>query len=128
MDRFADFTVAARRVELVSVRAAVESAAPRGRLPVVGEVGMTPPAKRVILLAIDEARRLGDGYIGPEHLLLGLVRDPSGVAAAVLASLGVDLDRVRHEVIRLVMEREIPDSPFENARANVDVDESPSGA
>ncbi|HEY5486697.1 MAG TPA: Clp protease N-terminal domain-containing protein [Candidatus Limnocylindrales bacterium] len=112
-------------VELVGLRAAVERAAPRGRLPVVGEVGLTPPAKRLIVLAIDEARRLGDGYIGPEHLLLGLVRHPSGVAADVLTSLGVDLDRVRHEVIRLVMEREIPDSPLEFARAKVEVEESP---
>jgi ATP-dependent Clp protease ATP-binding subunit ClpA len=111
-------------IELTGLRAAVERAAPRGHLPVVGQVGMTPPAKRVIPLAIDEARRLGDAYIGPEHLLLGLVRDPSG-AAEVLASLGIDLDRVRHEVIRLVMERQIPDGALEVARAKVDVDESP---
>jgi hypothetical protein len=111
-------------IELAGLRAAVEKAAPRGRQPVVGQVSMTPPAKRVILLAIDEARRLGDPSIGPEHLLLGLVRDPSG-AAEVLASLGIDLDRVRHDVIRLVMERQIPDGALEVARAKVDVDESP---
>jgi ATP-dependent Clp protease ATP-binding subunit ClpA len=112
-------------VDLDKVRAVVEGTVHRGRLPVVGGIGLTPAAKRVIDLAIDEARRLGHSYVGPEHLLLGLVRDPTGVAAGMLASLGVDLDTVRHEVIRIVMEREIPDSPLENARGKVDVDESP---
>jgi len=69
---------------------------------VVGEVGLTPRAKRVIELAIDEARRLGHNYIGTEHLLLGLVREGEGIAAGVLESLGVNLDKVRHEVIRVL--------------------------
>ena len=55
------------------VRTAVEFLIGRGDRPVVGEVGLTPRAKRVIELAIDEARRLGHSYIDTEHLLLGLV-------------------------------------------------------
>ena len=73
-------------VELAKVRTAVEFIIGRGDRPVVGEVGLTPRAKRVIELAIDEARRLGHNYIGTEHLLLGLVREGEGIAAGVLES------------------------------------------
>src|SRR5438046_1814701 len=89
-------------VELAKVRTGVEFIIGRGDRPVVGEVGLTPRAKRVIELAIDEARRLGHNYIGTEHLLLGLVREGEGIAAGVLESLGVNLDKVRHEVIRVL--------------------------
>ena len=89
-------------VELAKVRTAVEFIIGRGDRPVVGEVGLTPRAKRVIELAIDEARRLGHNYIGTEHLLLGLVREGEGIAAGVLEILGVNLDKVRHEVIRVL--------------------------
>jgi hypothetical protein len=89
-------------VELAKVRTAVEFIIGRDDRPVVGEVGLTPRAKRVIELAIDEARRLGHNYIGTEHLLLGLVREGEGIAAGVLESLGVNLDKVRHEVIRVL--------------------------
>ena len=89
-------------VELAKVRTAVEFIIGRGNEAVVGEVGLTPRAKRVIELAIDESRGLGHNYIGTEHLLLGLVREGEGIAAGVLESLGVNLDRVRHEVIRVL--------------------------
>ena len=89
-------------VELSKVRTAVEFIIGRGDRPVVGEVGLTPRAKRVIELAIDEARRLGHNYIGTEHLLLGLVREGEGIAAGVLGVLGVNLDKVRHQVIRVL--------------------------
>jgi ATP-dependent Clp protease ATP-binding subunit ClpC len=89
-------------VELAKVRTAVEFIIGRGDRPVVGVVGLTQRAKRVIELAIDEARRLGHNYIGTEHLLLGLVREGEGIAAGVLESLGVNLDKVRHEVIRVL--------------------------
>jgi hypothetical protein len=89
-------------VELRKARTAVMFIIGRGDRPVVGEVGLTPRAKRVIELAIDEARRLGHDYIGTEHLLLGLVREGEGIAAGVLESFGINLDAVRHEVIRVV--------------------------
>ena len=89
-------------VELAKVRTAVEFIIGRGDRPVVGEVGLTPRAKRVIELAIDEARRFGHNYIGTEHLVLGLVLEGEGIAAGVLESLGVNFDRVRHEVIRVL--------------------------
>ncbi len=89
-----------RGVELDKARTAVEFIIARGDLPIVGEVGLTPRAKRVIELAIEEARGLEHDYIGTEHLLLGLVREGEGIAAGVLESLGVELDSVRHDVVR----------------------------
>jgi len=86
-------------VDLSKVRMAVEFIIGRGARPIVGDVGLTPGGKRVIELAIDEARSLGHNYIGTEHLLLGLVREGQGIAAGVLESLGVNLDRLRIEVL-----------------------------
>src|SRR6266536_380913 len=73
----------------------------RGDRAVMGEIGLTPRAKKVIELAVDEARRLGHHYIGTEHLLLGLVREGEGIAAGVLESLGVSLDKVRTQTIQV---------------------------
>ena len=62
-------------------------------------------ARRVILLAREEAKRLDHDYLGTEHLLLGLIREGEGVAAQVLTNLGADLEKVREEVISLLGER-----------------------
>lgn len=89
-------------VELTKVRSAVEFIIGRGERTVTGEIGLTPRAKKVIELAVDEARRLGHHYIGTEHLLLGLIREGEGIAAGVLESLGVNLEKVRSEVIKVL--------------------------
>ena len=89
-------------VELNKVRSAVEFIIGRGDRPTSGEVGLTPRAKKVIELAVDEARRLNHHYIGTEHLLLGLVREGEGIAAGVLESLGVNLEKVRSETTRIL--------------------------
>jgi ATP-dependent Clp protease ATP-binding subunit ClpC len=89
-------------VELNKVRSAVEFIIGRGDRAVMGEIGLTPRAKKVIELAVDEARRLGHHYIGTEHLLLGLVREGEGIAAGVLESLGVSLEKLRAEVTRIL--------------------------
>jgi hypothetical protein len=89
-------------VEPAKVRRAVEFIVGRGDRPVVGEVGLTSGGKRVIELAIDEARSLAHRYIGSEHLLLGLVRETDGIAAGVLESMGVTVDRARAEVARVI--------------------------
>ena len=68
----------------------------------IGEIPFTPRAKRVLELAIEEARLLGHNYVGTEHLLLGLIREGEGVAAQVLTELGVDRKRVREEVLKLL--------------------------
>ena len=62
----------------------------------------TDRARRVVVLAQEEARELGHNYIGTEHILLGLVREGEGVAAQVLVKLGADLNRVRQIVIQLL--------------------------
>jgi len=69
---------------------------------VSGDIPFTPKAKKVIELAMEEARSLGHNYIGTEHLLLGLIREGEGVASQVLMNLGLDLNRVRNEVIALL--------------------------
>jgi len=86
-------------VELEKVREAVEFIIGRGDRIVIGEIGLTPRAKKVIELAVDEARRLNHHYIGTEHLLLGLVREGEGIAAGVLESLGVNLAKVRRATL-----------------------------
>ena len=89
-------------VELEKIRQAVEASIGRGESTVSGEIGLTPRAKRVIELAVDEARRLHHNYIGTEHLLLGLLREGEGVAAGVLEGFGITLEKVRAEVVRLL--------------------------
>jgi ATP-dependent Clp protease ATP-binding subunit ClpC len=89
-------------VELTKVRSAVEFIIGRGDRIVLGEIGLTPRAKKVIELAVDEARRLNHHYIGTEHLLLGLVREGEGIAAGVLESLGVNLEKVRTQTIQVL--------------------------
>jgi len=87
---------------LNKVRSAVEFISRRSERPGTGETGLTPRAKKVIELAIDEARQLGHSYIGTEHLLLGLLRGGEGVAAGVLDSLGVTLERARAETTHIL--------------------------
>ena len=89
-------------VELSKVRSAVEFIIGRGERPSPGDIGLTPRAKKVIELAVDEARRLSHHYIGTEHLLIGIMREGEGVAAGVLESLGVSLDKVRTETTRIL--------------------------
>jgi ATP-dependent Clp protease ATP-binding subunit ClpA len=68
----------------------------------MGELGLTPRAKRAIELAVNEARRLNHHYIGTEHLLLGLVREGENIASGVLESLGVSLDQARTGVLKVL--------------------------
>src|SRR5436305_4790142 len=75
-------------IQLSDVRKAIEFIIGRGERIVSGEIGLTPRAKKVIELAVDEARMLNHHYIGTEHILLGLVREGGGIAAGVLASMG----------------------------------------
>ena len=89
-------------VDLSKVRSAVEFIIGRGEKPPQGEIGLTPRAKKVVELAVDEARRMNHTYIGTEHLLIGLLREGEGVAAGVLESLGVSLDKVRTETHRIL--------------------------
>jgi ATP-dependent Clp protease ATP-binding subunit ClpA len=63
---------------------------------------LAPPAKKAFEYAFEEAKRLGQNYIGTEHLLLGLLRQEQGIAAQVLLSLGVELGEVREALMELL--------------------------
>ncbi|MFH1680930.1 MAG: Clp protease N-terminal domain-containing protein, partial [Candidatus Eisenbacteria bacterium] len=85
-------------LDLDQIRQAVESmVSGSGGTLTIGEIPFTPRAKRVLELAVEEARLLGHNYVGTEHLLLGLIREGEGVAARVLMDLGADKKRVREE-------------------------------
>ncbi|MCP2240180.1 ATP-dependent Clp protease ATP-binding subunit [Thermoanaerobacterium thermosaccharolyticum] len=85
------------------IRAKVETLIGMGNVP--GDVvGYTPRAKRVLELSFAEARRFNTNYIGTEHILLGLIREGEGVAVRILMELGVDFNRVREEIVKMVSE------------------------
>ena len=101
--------VAARALEslgisLDAVRRQVEEIIGRGEQAPPEHMPFTPRAKKVLELALREARALGHDYIGTEHILLGLIREGDGVAAQVLVRLGADLNRAREQVIQLLQE------------------------
>ncbi len=93
-------------IELNQVGHAVERIIAHGDHIVLGEIGLTPRAKKVIELSIDEARRLNHHYVGSEHLLLGLILEGEGIAADVLESLGVQLEQVRTETMQVLRQRQ----------------------
>ncbi len=106
-------TLKSMGVNIKDARAEVEKIIGRGSGFVAVEIPFTPRAKRVLGLAWDEARQLGHNYIGTEHLLLALIRETEGVAAKVLENLGVDLNKVRNSVIKMLGETK----PMESATA-----------
>ncbi len=118
-------------VELSKVRNAVEFIIGRGDRIVLGEIGLTPRAKKVIEFAVDEARRLNHHYIGTEHLLLGLVREGEGIAAGVLESLGVNLEKVRASTIQVLRQSSSaiiePDETVEHGQSSGTIRDTLSG-
>ena len=97
-------TLKSMGVTLKDARAEVEKIIGRGSGFVAVEIPFTPRAKRVLELSWDEARQLGHNYIGTEHLLLGLIREGEGVAARVLENLGIDLNKIRSNVVKMLGE------------------------
>jgi ATP-dependent Clp protease ATP-binding subunit ClpC len=89
-------------IERAAVRREVEEIVGRGQHPPPGHIAFTPRAKTALELSLREANQLGHNYIGTEHILLGLLREGDGVAARVLVKMGVDLNRVRQQVIELL--------------------------
>src|SRR3989338_2878981 len=90
-------------MNLNNIRLEVEKLVQVGPATVVsGDLPFTPKAKKVMELAMEEARTLGHNYIGTEHLLLGLIREGEGVASQVFMNMGLDLEKVREEVIKLL--------------------------
>src|SRR6266705_2081307 len=103
--RFQHNYIGTEHLLLGLVREAVEEIIGRGDRIVLGEIGLTPRAKKVIELALDEARRLNHDYIGTEHLLLGLLREGEGIGAGVLESFGLSLQEVRAKTIQVLNEQ-----------------------
>ena len=97
-------TLKSMGVNIKEAREEVEKIIGRGCGFVAVEIPFTPRAKRVLELSWDEARQLGHNYIGTEHLLLGLIREGEGVATKVLENLGVDLNKCRSNIIKMLGE------------------------
>src|SRR4030043_332371 len=90
-------------VSLENIRLEIEKLVQPGpTTQIIGDIPFTPRAKKALELAAEEARSLGHNYIGTEHLLLGLIREGEGVASQVLMNLGLELDKVREEVMNLL--------------------------
>ena len=90
-------------IDLRTARSEVEKIVQSGWDMVrMGRLPLTPRSKKVIEYSIEEARNLNHNYVGTEHLLLGLIREREGVAAQVLMNLGLKLEDVREEVVRLL--------------------------
>ncbi len=96
-------------VEPDQVRHQVEAIMTRGERLVRGEIGLTPQVKNVVVLALDEAQRLGHRSVGTEHLLIALIRLDEGVAADVLKRLGVGLEQVRAQTLAELSSQPLPD-------------------
>src|SRR6202050_4912810 len=109
--------VAAHALELLGIseeaaRQQVEEIVGRGQTgPARGHLPFTPQGKKVLQLSLREAIALGHGYVGTEHILLGLIREDEGVTTRVLNGLGVDPSTIRQQVIRLVSARQIHQEP-----------------
>ncbi len=90
-------------VSLENIRLEIEKLVQPGpTTQIIGDIPFTPRAKKALELAAEEARSLGHNYIGTEHLLLGLIREGEGIASQVLLNLGLDLNRVRNEVMEIL--------------------------
>jgi prophage maintenance system killer protein len=91
-------------ISLDAVRKQVAEIIGHGQQAPSGHIPFTPRAKKVLQLGRDEARDLGHSYVGTEHILLGLIREGSGVAGQVLTHLGASHGRIREQVMRLAAE------------------------
>jgi ATP-dependent Clp protease ATP-binding subunit ClpC len=97
-------------VEIGRVRQTIESVLGRNERIVIQQIIPTSRVKKVIEISFEEARRMGNNYVGTEHLLLGLLIEGEGIAAHVLEDLGASLDKVRAEIERLVHDSQAEDS------------------
>jgi ATP-dependent Clp protease ATP-binding subunit ClpC len=89
------------------VTRAVERMAPRNPRAPFSKPTLTPRTKRVIEVAVEEARQMSHPYIGTEHLLLGLIQEEEGIGSEVLRGLGLSLDRIRAQVNRTILENQV---------------------
>ena len=112
-------TLKSMGVNIKEAREEVEKIIGRGCGFVAVEIPFTPRAKKVLELSWDEARQLGHNYIGTEHLLLGLIREGEGVAAKVLENLGVELNKCRSNIIKMLGETKTSSSGSSSGSASL---------
>ncbi len=91
-------------VEINKVRSTIELVLGRNERIIIQQIIPTSRVKKVIEISFEEARRMGNNYVGTEHLLLGLLIEGEGIAAHVLEDLGATLEKVRGEIERLLHE------------------------
>ena len=88
-------------LDLETIRLEVEKIVGVGSsAKVTGNIPYTPRVKRVLSMAVKEAKGLNHTYVGTEHILLGILREGEGVAARVLESHGVKIEKTRHEILK----------------------------
>ena len=111
-DTFAARALQSFGIELVKVQTALEFIIGRGdRTTSPSEITLSPRTKKVIELAIDESRRMGQTYVGAEHILLGIVREGEGIASGIIESLGATLPMVRSKLLELLAASGTPPPP-----------------
>ncbi len=98
-------------IDVQQVRRVVQDVVGPGKGTHSDKISLAPRTKRVIELAVDRARQMGHHYIGTEHLLLGLVQESGSVAAEILENLGVSLEKVRVETVKVVQESQLQGAP-----------------
>lgn len=115
-------------LELDTVREEVEKQVGSGpEQTIANQIPYTPRVKKVLTLANKEAKQLNHSYVGTEHLLLGLLREGEGVAARVLSSLNVDIQRTRQEVLAEIDPNFSPNEDEETFEMFEDGEEEPEG-
>ncbi len=118
----ASLVLANLELDLSKIRKEVEKIVGAGdTIMLLGEVPFTPRAKKVLQLAVAESQTMGHSRIGTEHILIGLLREGEGIAAKVLVAMGIQLDRVREEIINIL-------SNLETQQVNVENEEIPQQA
>ncbi len=90
-----------RGIDLAMIRGALQALVGRGQTVPKGAIGLTPRAKRMIELAVDESRLLNHRFVGTQHLLLGIIREGQGLGVQTLSQLGLDLSELRTALLNL---------------------------
>jgi len=112
-DSVAIFALTNLGVDIEELKVSVEHSIHRGEFSkrdLSAELPLNASSKKAINSAIEEARRMGQTFVGPEHLLLGLLKDRRSLAAQILESMGIDYESIRQEIIRLINQNRYEES------------------
>src|SRR6056297_1032412 len=93
----------------------IKSIIGKGKNKVKGTIGLTPRSKKVLNLSMEQARDLNHSYIGTEHILLGMIGEGEGVAVRILQELGVDLDKLKKEILQILNESQAKSKEVEES-------------